>query len=417
MPYSFYNASRLIATSPQEDMLTGFQTMVDDVFTLATDVFTIEEETAFGSGLYSDVVVRLNHVLGDNGLKLGDDFRKIIFKDPSSARGLGYKFRFDSSDWLTINYDLFGKPTASTIVRKCRNTLKFIDRLTGALIQEPCVIENYATKEARPSVTKSIVIPEGYIVVDVQGNDNTRKLELNQRLILNGIAYKVINILNELNNPTAGSSPLLYIVVSIDTINTDLDDVVNGVANVNDYPYTLNILQNDFQQVVGFSKTLNAEVSLNGDSVTRSVVWTTSNATIGTVSTAGVINLLALGSVVFRCALAGNPLVYDEINVDVVAVTVPVVQTLVSPEDTKLLQGETVVYTIYKYVDGVASADTFTFVPSGVPADKYVFTAISGNSYSIKNIGRVMNAQLKISATNNTTLIVTETDYTLGGVF
>jgi len=417
MPYTFYNASRLITDSPKNDMLQGFQTMVDENFTLATDVFTIEEETAFDSGSFADVVVRLNHVLGDNGLKLGDDFRKVIFKDPSSARGLGYKFRFDSSIWLTINYDLFGKPTASTVVRKCRNTLRFIDRFTGALIEEPCVIENYSTKEARPSITRSIVMPEGYIVVDVQGNDRTRKIELNQRLILNGIAYKVINILNELNNPTDGSAPLLYIVVSIDTLNPDLDDVVNGIANVNDYQYSLNILQGNFQQVVGFSKTLSAEVHFNGDLVSRSVVWTSSNATVGTVSSAGVINLLALGTVTFRCALVGNPLVYDEVVVDVVAVVVPVVQTIVNPGDTRLLQGETVVYTIYKYVDGVPSADVFTFVASGVPADKYVFTVLGGNSYSIKNVERVMNATLKISATNTTTLLVTDTDYTLGGVF
>jgi hypothetical protein len=418
MPYSFFDASRLISSSPKESMLQSYQTLIDQHFTHATDIFTIQEEVVFASRVFSDVTIRLNRVVGENGLKLSDDFRKVIFQDMTHARGLGYKFLIDGSTWLTINYDLYGKPTASTIIRKCRNVLKFVDRDNGALLEEPCVIENYSTQNPKPFFTKSIVIPEGYIIADVQGNDITRKIKVNQRFIFNGLAYKVWNVLNELQNPTTnGNSPLLYIVLGIDTVNPELDDLSNNIASVNDYQYTLNILQNDFQQLISTTKQLTANVYLNGEYVTRNVIWTSSNVAIGTITSAGVISLLALGSVTFTCALVDNPLVHDHVVVTVVNVITPTIQTIVNPSDLKILQGETMVYTIYKYLNGTPSTDTFTFALSGISTTKYTFTAISGNSYSIKNLERVIGSTLKVSATNVVTLEITETDYTLGGVF
>lgn len=415
--YSFFNTTRLIASTPKEGMLQSYQKLIDQHFTHATDVFTLQEEVVFASRVFSDVTIRLNGVVGENGVKLSDDFRKIIFQDMSHARGLGYKFLFDNSTWLTINYDLYGKPTASTIIRKCRNVLKFIDRESGALLEEPCVIENYSTKNPKPFFSKSIVIPEGYIIADVQGNAITQKIKINQRFIFNGLAYKVYNVMNELQNPTQGNSPLLYIVLGVDTVNQKLDDLVNNIASVDDYKYTLNILQGDFQQTVGASKQLDSNVYLNGEYVQRNVVWTSSNVTVGTINSTGLISLLALGSVTFRCSLADNPLVYDEITVSVVNIIIPTLQTIVNPVDTTILQGDTIIYQIHKYIDGTPSADTFTFAVSGIDTSKYVFVTLSGNSYSIKNIERVTNATLKISATNIVTSEVTEIDYTLGGVF
>lgn len=417
MPYNFYNAARQVSSSVKQGMLDGYQAEINEVFANATDIFDIEEENVSGTLVFSTVSVRLNTVVGEAGVKLSDDFRKVIFKDMSHARGLGFKFRFDSSIWLTINYDLFGKPTASTIIRKCRNVLRFIDRSNGSLLVEPCVVENYTVKSALPLQSKSIVVPQGSIVVVVQGNNITRKVTVNQRFILNGMAWKVVNIFNSLDNPTYNDdAPLLYFVIAVDNINPDLDDLVNNIANVNDNLYTLNIKQNNFDQAVGFAGTLNASVFLNGSQVARNVVWSSGSPTIGTIDNAGNIHLLALGSVVYHCSLLDNPLVYDEITVAVVSVIVPVVQTVILPESTSILQGQTVIYTIYKYLDGQHNSDTFTFTASGSPSANYVFTVLSGNSYSIKNVVRSSIA-LVISATNIVSSEVTVTNYTLGGVF
>lgn len=418
MPYDFYNASRLVSDSPKQSMLDSYQQLINERFVNATNVFTIEEETSVGSLSYVSTVVRLDTIIGENGIRLSDDFRKVIFKDMGHARGLGFKFRFDSSTWLTINYDLYGKATASTIIRKCRNVLKFIDKSTGALLQEPCVVENYSTKSPKPYATNSITIPEGYVIVDVQGNDTTYKIEVNQRFILNGKAFKVWNILNSLNNPTYDhDAPLLYIVLGTDEINTAVDDTVNNIANATEVSYSLNIKQNNFQQSVGFVGKLDASVFLNGEFVVTPVVWSSSSPLIGTVDSNGNISLLTLGQVVYTCSINGNPLVFDTVTVDVVAIPVVVSQTILLPEDTTILQGQTINYSVYKYISGNPNSDTFTIVASNAPTANYALTILTGNTFSIKNNLRYKSGYLIITATNDTTLEVTTINLTLGGVF
>lgn len=412
--YNFYNSARQLGTKPKDQMLETYDELLNERFELATNVETVQTETTFASLIFGNITVRIDSVVGENGAKLSDDFRKVIFND-KIKRGLGSKYIFDSSTWLAINYDIYAKPTKSVIIRKCRNTLRFIDRETGFLIEEPCAVENYNVKEPRPFLRQAVVVPDGYIIVDVQGNERTRKIKDNQRFILNGQAYKVWNIQNVLDEPTDGvNPPLISLVLGRDLLNPDVDDVVDGIANVNEHQYQLNIVQTNFEQLVGFTGKLDAVVVTGNEPVNRAVQWESSNTDVGTVDELGNIELLTEGVVTFKCSLVGNPYIYDTIDVKVVGTILDTEQVVILPQDFRILEQEQQTYSVYQYVNGFANTDTFTF--TSIPSSNYVMTIINGNSFSVKNLKRSLSP-LVVTATNDITLITTTINITLGGVF
>lgn len=401
MAYKYFNVANQIYKPPKENMLDLYQHYVDTQFTNASDWFKIEEELLNEVNQYQDITVRLNSVVqSETGTKLSDDFRKIIFQDMGHARGLGYKYRFDDSIWLAVNYDIYGKATASCTIRKCRNVLKWIDPENGALVEEPCVFDNYALKENSPFFNAQITIPAGYVPIAVQSNTRTKKIKLNQRFYFNGLCYKVWSIFNALNTPTFAEEPLIGFLMGVDEINNQEDDVINNIANYNSYNYKLNILEGNFYQNVGFKTKLNINILLNGGLVERNVLWSSDNLEVGTVDNEGNIELVGAGTVNFLCQMVGNPDVSDTITVTVTDKPLEYREIIINPECNYILQGMSETFTVYQYVNGLQQDDTFSVEALNVPKQYYILQVINGNEFTIINVARYMKQPLTIKVTN-----------------
>jgi hypothetical protein len=183
-------------------------------------------------------------------------------------------------------------------------------------------------------------------------------------------------------------------------INDQTDDVVNGIADAYNNDYSLTILDGDIIQAVGFTKTLVSEVKHEEVIVSESVVWTTNNSTIVSVTSGGVIHCLAIGSTTIRCAMANNADVYDEVTIYVTSTLTNNYVVKVTPEATSVYEGESQTYTCVLTNNGVATADTFGFVASGVPADNYRLYVVSGNSFRIENIEKYLTNDLTVVCTS-----------------
>ncbi len=104
MAYKYYTAPMpTIPTSASAAWLNDFQAMLTYQFDNSNDVYTIGEETVFASGSYVDIQVRVTGaVSAESGTKLGDDWKRILFKDISHPVSPGMMYYFDDNGDLQV---------------------------------------------------------------------------------------------------------------------------------------------------------------------------------------------------------------------------------------------------------------------------------------------------------------------------
>ena len=124
---------------------------------------------------------------GDWSKDVEDDFKKLIFPDLDHSVNLGRMYYFDNNYWITINVDKLKTLSQTVLIRRCNNTLRWIDEQTGAYYQVPCAI-GYLIKENRDYSTagSAMVVPSGMIDCFYQINSKTKKKKpLNLNLHIN----------------------------------------------------------------------------------------------------------------------------------------------------------------------------------------------------------------------------------------
>lgn len=382
-------------STPTDYYKNNLQQLINERFNIASDVYTIQEEQHIGDLDWQDIIVRLCHVLSDKqtGEKLGDDFKEIIFKDINHAYGVGKRYSFDNNVWITMNSDLYHYVTASCIIRRCNNVLRWIDEF-GNHIEEPCIIE-YQLRLTGNDFNSNIITPNGMLEVICQYNDKTKKIIPNQRFLFGSprVAYKVRgnginNFLNQ-NTYDDSSSPLIKLYMDVNQINNATDNITDGYADAYQNNYTISIDQGlTLEQNVGYISTLNGTLKLNGVVVTGlPLVWSSSDPSIVSISPQnGNFMLNQTGSAVVTVALENNPSVNCSINITVDAVIVDNYEVRID-NVTEILQGQSNSYKCYLYKNNVVQLDTFTFNISGsVPTSKYKFTIIDGNDFKVDNL-------------------------------
>ena len=433
MAYKFLNASlSTMDVNPNLDQLKDsyvnyFQEVLNQEFENASDVWTIQEEIPFSSKLFQDVQVRLmSHVINnDSGDKIGDDYKKILFKDINHATGIGFMYFFDDNYYITINTDKTRQLAASSIIKRCNNTLRWMDT-QGGYHTVPCSID-YLIKQNRDYSTAgtSLVMPAATIQVHCQMNDESNLIRPNQRFLFgnpgNWNAYKIlgggVNNFNLLKTSDNTSTGIIRLTLDANYVNNETDDLVNGICDAFQLIYNINLSDHVLSGSIGGSRILIPELTKNGETASGSFVWVSSNPSVATVDINGNVTFISNGNCSIKCSLLNNVLVYDSCSVSVSATPVTDYQVILSPDINYILQGDTQVFNVKLYLNGVAQLDTFTFTvnPNTIPSLNYVFSTIDGNNFSIKNIKKFVGDTLTVTCTSG--LNSTQENITLKGVF
>lgn len=392
--------------SPKENWITDFSQLVSEEFYNSSDWYTIKEETSIGSEIYQDVDVRVNYVFNPTtGANLGDDWKILMFSDISKVVDLGSLFMFDDNYWIAVNTENKKNLTSTCIVRRCNNSLRWLGE-SGELYTAPCIL-GYEITENRNYATalSAMVNPSGMLPVIAQLNTKTNKIRPNQRFLFGNsdswIGYKVqgggINNFNNKKTLINSNNGFLKLTLSVDMINNDTDDLVNGIADINEQVYSISVY-GATTGLVGETSQLTATVYLNGKSVSRTVEWSSDDETIATVSSTGLITFVGEGTATIRAGLDDNANVYEDVPIETVIVTPNVYTIEISPNQNYVLEDDTKIFTVSLYLDGVLQGDTFVFtlIPNTVPSVNYTFTAIDGNSFSIKNIDKFLTDVISV---------------------
>jgi hypothetical protein len=370
-----------------------FYALVNADFDNAPDKFSILEESTIGSRSYQALDVRINRGVNVyTGLKLGDDFKLLIFKDPLHPVSLGMFYYFDNNYWIVYNIDKSKNLLASCLVRRCNNVLRWTDE-EGNYYFEYCSIE-YLISRPRDSFGQDMVTLQGYIDVYTQGNIRTKKIIPNQRFLFGNTSqwgcYKVFGggIRNFLNAVTTDNetAPLLMINMGTNYVNADTDDLVLGIADKYKSVYTFDITPTSISGSPTMSFQLYPTITKNGVAVSSTVDYLSSGSNIATVSGSGVVALVTSGSCTISASINNDIILTKQIAVTVANTPIVNYEVRTSPSIDYILQGDTTTFTTYLYQNGNILNNAFIFTTDNdVATEKYDFTIISDNSFSIKN--------------------------------
>jgi len=411
MAYKYYKTSPDINTNINDIFVDDFQEMLDSEFSAASDVHDILEETSFASGSYVSTTVRVNEaVAAETGLKLGDDFKRILFKEASHTVEQGLKYYFNENYWITTNTMELKNLAIACTIRRCNNVLRWVNT-NGQSYEEPCAIEYVINRSIDSLATKDPTTPEGYVKIYCQENTNTKKIKVGQRFLFGNTshwtAYKTFgNGLNSfLNQQTYdnNSSQLLTLQMGAVFVNDDTDDLVNGIADKYDNTFTVTPYPSSISGSIGKTFQINPNVEINDIAVTKTMLYASSDKTIATVTgSGGAVSLIGNGSTTIGMHMVDNTSASANVTVTVSASSVPNYDIRVSPSDRFVLEGDTTTFTVYGYNGGVLSLDEFVFsiTGSGVPPANYLLTTVDENSFTLQNIEKYLTGSLVITSTS-----------------
>ena len=382
MNLPMYANARKVNYTPYEHYTQHLQALVNDRWTNSTQTaFNIGQETAIGSKEFMPVDISVDTAIDiGTGFKKGDDFKVFSHRNISHEVDLGTIFKSDSDYWICINTNGFASPTNSCEVRRCNNVMKWVDHNTGYIHQEWCAID-YELSSPQPLKDKDVVVANGHVFITVQGNENTRAIEKNQRFIFNGQPYKMVGVQSLLNDSAdITHSTLLYVDLYLDTIQPS-DDLINNIANATEYQYEIDLQPDVDSQINGFVGQMSATVLFNNKVVERNLVWS-GNRHVN-VNQDGSYTLIGShgDKAVISVSIDGNTDYTVTHTISIVDVIADDFDIVITPMFEEVRQNMPITFSVYLYNNGVQQDDDITWGYSGVPQscfdiiqDGHIFT-------------------------------------------
>ena len=411
MAYKYFTSSSPVYFQSTSGYITEeFYANVTEQFYNASDVFTIKEEYPFASGSLIDVDVRILTVVDPvTGIKVGDDWKKLVFKPDHVPVSIGSLFFFNENFWIGYNANSIKSLVNDVVVKRCNNVLRWTD-INGNTYQEFASLD-YDFGGYDDNIKKDTpVTPGKSLSLYCQFNNKTKTISAGQRFLFGNtnvwncfyvLGNAVRNFLNQKTTDNT-SNQLLYLELGSHSVNLDTDDVILGIADKYKNNYTISVLPTTISGSVGGSAQIYPTITLNGDIISKDISYLSSSSAIATVSGSGLVNFVSTGSCNIRTYITNNTSASAIIPVTISASAISAYEIRITSNDGYILEGDTKTYTVYGYINGIVQGDTFTFnlADANVPVDHYIKTNINGNSFSVQNIERFFDYPVLITCTN-----------------
>ncbi len=374
-----------VAQTPKESWKSTLQESIKSSWEDTTQLRTIKEQSYPFSDNYTEYECWVDTVsdISVNTNKSINNFISVLFKDCDhilNHRGQKYLYKLDGVNESTfLCYDRMNElsQTADTKLIMCNNRIKAIDKSTGEIWEEPVYV-GFDFSSTNEQINKKGTISNGRLVCMAQYNNNTKKIKTNQRFILShktAFSVEQLNLFN-LENTNDSEPTMLMMDIKWSTV-IPTDDLVNNLASVGVDEYTIDIVQDNIEQVKGYKGQLSALVKLNGQTITdKTVVWKSSNPTSISIDKNG--NYELLGDVgtnsIITCELSDNADISDSISIKIVSNYLGEKIIRVSPIVSELIQGQIQDFACGVYINETKQSDIVKCTPNFVDNNIYVLT-------------------------------------------
>lgn len=371
------------------------QAFTSKYFENTTLLKRVKEENYPFDNTYNEYIVQQSTVsdVTVNTTKIIGDYLLLQFEDCSHQNHRGQKYILeDNQTYLCYDKTEPLSRISSTKVIRCNNRIKWIDKDTNIIIEEPIFV-GYELTSTNNNTTNSGITSQRRLVCLIQGNESTKKIKENARFMLNhNKAFKITEINNvvmeDINNEDSVNMLTFYIEWSA---ITPLD---NKELNICDYysdKYTLSIDQSDIEQIKGYTNKLTATLKLNGQIVKDSVLkWSTSDSNVVLIDEQGNYSIVgesgSIGQI--TCCMNDDIRVCDTINIKVVEDFLGEKVIRVSPIIDKLGQEESQEFICGVYINETKQKDLVKCVPNWID-DRYFTLKETISGYVLKNINTI----------------------------
>lgn len=405
----YNNYVQNLAQNPHDTYMGLEQASINDQWDNTTQVITVFEQDKVGSEQFHSIEVRVDTAIDmGTSYKQDDDFKLFAFRDLQHTVAKGLMYKYDNDFWITINTSELGTVTKDIHVRRCNNVMRWVDRTNGFINELPCAIE-YVLESPKEQKDKDVKVANGHISVICQGNEVTRNIPKNTRFIFNKEAYRFLAYQKMLNEDTFDDSTadLLYLDMYLDMIEPE-DDVANNIANAGAYVYEIEVEQSMSEQVKGGTVQLFPNVTLNGKTVEREVVYEICKCgcdhSYCTVDENGLVIITgeAGEQAQLIVSLKGNPQVNQLVVIDIVESISDNNELIVSPIYNKCRVKSSITFSVDLYTNGIKQDNVINYTATGVPSNYYTLVR-NGNIFTL--------SALKVSTTP---LVLTFNDETTG---
>lgn len=326
------------------------QAAIGNLFDCTSAKYTIQEQDAIGSSTYHNVDVWLDYIVGttSSGVKNGNDFTQLMFRDIDHFTVQGLYYIFDDNYHISYFYNKYDGLEKALAVRRCNNAMRIVDPENGSVFSIPCVIDYDMTSPSQ-QVSSYILTPNNHATVMVQGNSDTLRLfKLNTRYMFNGRPFKLLAYQNAILYDLQNQTPtLLYLDLYLDELH-DKDDVENELAYNGEYDYTIQIDADNMELINGSMGALTATVTLNGSEVDGNVVWSSSDASVVTIDSNGQYQVVGDSgtSATIMAMLGGNTNLTSTVTIQVVEVQSVQPLVTLNPLFSKIRQYESITFAV-----------------------------------------------------------------------
>lgn len=413
----YYDTFMNNTPEPHNRWHDAMQALVDKTFTNSSTYQKegIEEEIAFGTLEFRPIVCRVVTLIdATTGQRVNDDYRKIVFPDLKYMPELGTRYRFDNNIWIVYSLENVLTATSSVYVRRCNNTVNTEDKY-GNIHREPCVID-YKINETQLQRSTEMEVANSRLQVFCQQNQYSDRVNINDRYIFGSSVYKIRSRgdydLRETFN--RDSSKIVNFYIDYDNASDD-DRFDLGIANYVEHNYVVSIPTGNIDNVVGFTGKLNAQVLLDDETVDEEVIWESTSPNIAEINPyTGEFKLLKLGECGFIATMVNKPDITSAIQVKV-SDTLPMTSKIIIDPVSRVVKLNTKqAFSVYEYVNNVATTTSFTFTFSGANSRYYRISNIDNNHFTVLNL-KPSDTNLLVSCESSTGEI-TEFEIELGGL-
>lgn len=393
----YNNYVQNLAQNPHDTYMGLEQASINDQWDNTTQVITVFEQDKVGSEQFHSIEVRVDTAIDmGTSYKQDDDFKLFAFRDLQHTVAKGLMYKYDNDFWITINTSELGTVTKDIHVRRCNNVMRWVDRTNGFINEIPCAIE-YVLESPKEQKDKDVKVANGHISVICQGNEVTRNIPKNTRFIFNKEAYRFLAYQKMLNEDTFDDSTadLLYLDMYLDMVESE-DDIANNIANAGAYVYEIEVEQSMSEQVKGGTVQLFPNVTLNGKTVEREVVYEICECgcdhSYCTVDENGLVTITgeAGKQAQLIVSLKGNPQVNQLVVIDIVESISDNNELIVSPIYNKCRVKSSITFNVDLYTNGIKQDNVIGYAATGVPSNYYTLVR-NGNTFTL--------SALKVSTT------------------
>ena len=373
-----------------------------------TLLFDVKEETEVGSFQFCNIKAWVQTVttFTNNIIKDSNDFRELLFKHNPHHTVRGQYYQHNNNWWIVYDTSDESAVHSTSLIRRCNNVLKWLDKDNGTIYEYPCVLE-YDISATNPRVDKDIIVANQSTTLVIQGNENTKRLKRNDRFIINGLTYKFVAYNNYHQTPTIDGDVTLYFIDLDLDIAKSTDDIINDIADRYEYNYEVLIDNAPMQQVSGFTSNVVGSVLLNGELTDKTVTWS-GNKYVDIDQDGNYTLTGTIGDVAQITAKFGS--FNKTISINIVNSVAQIKDIIISPMVSELNEQESIDFDVALYIDGERQDDVPIYTVSGANSNSYILTQNDNTfkltnlhqsnkllqiNFMINNINKVMSVRLK----------------------